>query len=479
MRDLAFGIAFTLMLPIGIVSSYTACLIWVWVAMLSPSDVLSGFLAGFPFNKVAAGMAVIALVVSKDKKSIYLDATGWLLLLLCASATVSWIGAINPSDGSTDLYQKLLKEALLALALMAVMVNRQRLHLLALTLVISLSFVGVKEGLISVLTAGGHKIIGSGNIGDNNSLATALLMVVPLGIYLYQYSAVRVVRLGMLASLVLNVITVIMTFSRGGFIGLVLVAGFFIKSSNRKFLSFVLVAFAGLAVVTLAPDTLFNRLNTMENLDNEGSFMGRVVAWKISWLIAMDHPLFGGGPHAVQNTPLWLSYVPKMSSLAWIPTPPPDLTIAHAAHSIYFEVLGDLGFVGLGLFMALLIVPFWNCYRIVRMTRGKPELLWARDLARMAQMSMAVYVVTAAALSMAYFELLYIFVAMISRLRKVVEAEVAEEAKTARTALLESTAIGAKSKGAAEVDDLTGPGRRPVRARGRGRPAWQPGPLAR
>jgi probable O-glycosylation ligase (exosortase A-associated) len=223
--------------------------------------------------------------------------------------------------------------------------------------------------------------------------------------------------------LALMVVTVVMTFSRGGFLGLVVLAGFMVKNSKNKVASFGLVAAAGVLIWLLAPAAWFERLNTIESADNDGSFMGRVVAWKISWLIAMDHPLFGGGMHAVQRLLVWDTYKPLLPQLDFIPTPPADSS-PHAAHSSYFEILGDLGFVGFTLFVSTLLAAFWNCHQIYKMSRARAELAWAAELSRMMQISMVVYVLTTAALSMGYFELLYIMVGLLSRCRRTVRQTV-------------------------------------------------------
>jgi probable O-glycosylation ligase (exosortase A-associated) len=420
-----FAAIWMALLPLSLMSAHVGVLLWVWVALLSPNELLMGFMAGVPFNKLVALTTTFLFFASRERKEPYLDSTVVLLVLLVLSATISWTLGLAPGDDTTELYEKLLKEVVLAFLITAVMTTRHRLHLLVLTIVLSLGFLAVKEGLISLLTAGGHKIIGSGSIGDNNSLATALLMIVPLTWYLARYSAVRAVRLGLYAAMGLSVVTVVMTFSRGGFVGLLLLGLVFVAKSGSKLRAMVLVAAAGALIYALAPDAWFERLDTIQTADNDGSFMGRVVAWKISWLLAMEHPLFGGGPHAIQHLAVWSAYRPYLGSLDFIPTPPADV-IPHAAHSIYFEILGDLGFVGLSLFLTLVGVALWQCQSVIRQTRDHPALYWARDLASMAQISLVVYLVTGAALSMGYFELLYIMLAMVSRVRRVVRTALAE-----------------------------------------------------
>jgi probable O-glycosylation ligase (exosortase A-associated) len=153
--------------------------------------------------------------------------------------------------------------------------------------------------------------------------------------------------------------------------------------------------------------------------------MGRVVAWKISTLIALDHPLTGGGFDAVAQPKIWYHYLEHLPEVNFISTPdiPPFPLVAH---SIYFEVLGDLGFPGLILFLSILGMSIFNCGKIRRQARGRPELEWAGDLARMLQISMVVYAVSGAALSFAYSETYWILVAIISRLSRTIQDAVRE-----------------------------------------------------
>ncbi len=458
MRDLSFAVVWLALLPLTFMSAHVGVLLWIWVALLSPNELLYGFMAGIPFNKIVAVITLGLIVVSKEKKDIYLDGTGVLLILFAAAVTISWYGGIVSTPDATDLYQKLLKEIVLAFAIMAVMTTRHRIHLVVLTVAISFGFLAVKEGLIFLLTGGGHKVLGTGSVGDNNSLAAALLMTIPMMYYLARHSAVRIIRIGLLAALGLAVVTVIATFSRGGFVGLMVVGLFMVKNSRNKFGSLALVAATGVLIYMLAPESWFERLNTINNVSDDGSFMGRVVAWKISWLIAMDHPLFGGGMHAVQRFLVWDTYRPFLYLLDSVIVTPPADTFPHAAHSTYFEVLGDTGFIGLTLFLGIVGLGFWNCRSIMRMGRRHPSLTWAVDLGRMMQITLVVYCVTTALLSMGYFELFYIVIALLSRCRRTVKQALAAQQVVQRTPVRPLAAGAALPAFATATRRATNPG---------------------
>lgn len=442
MRDAWFALTWMLLLPMTVISAHVGVLLWIWVALMSPGEALYGPMAGVPFNRIVAITTIASVPFSKEKNEFYIDKLSALLLVFVIAATLSWLTAIVPGSDTDSLYEKLLKEVVLFFAITSVMLTRHRIHLALIVIVLSIGFFSVKEGLIFALTAGGHKVLGSGAIGDNNALATAMLMIVPILYYLYRYSQLRAVQLCFLVALILSVIATIGTYSRGGSVGMLVVGLFMVKNSRHKLGAVLLLILATALVYVLAPDAWFERLNTINSASDDGSFMGRVVAWKMSVLVALDHPLTGGGPHSIHRLLVWETYRPMLPRLDFITTPPAD-TLPHAAHSIWFEILGDLGFFGLISFVAMLAVAFWKCRSIARMTRDQPSLAWAADLARMLQISLAVYVVTGSALSLGYFEMYYIILALLSRLGRTVEQSLAEQARlgdAARPGLMPSLA---------------------------------------
>jgi O-antigen ligase len=91
-----------------------------------------------------------------------------------------------------------------------------------------------------------------------------------------------------------------------------------------------------------------------------------------------------------------------------------------AAHSIFFEVLGDSGFLGLLLFLTVLLLSIIYCGKIIRLCKTDESLRWAADLARALRVCVIVYIAAGAGLSYAYFEGFWILIAIISRLHRTV-----------------------------------------------------------
>jgi len=85
----------------------------------------------------------------------------------------------------------------------------------------------------------------------------------------------------------------------------------------------------------------------------------------------------------------------------------PDPFGVHAAHSIYFQILGEHGFIGLALFLILGIMTWRASGSLMSIGKQNPSLGWTRDLGAMAKASMVGYAVGGAFLSLAYFDLPY------------------------------------------------------------------------
>jgi probable O-glycosylation ligase (exosortase A-associated) len=431
MRDLAFAMIWCVLFPVALWSAHIGVLLWIWVALLSPNDQLYGFMSGVPFNKIAVFATLLAIVIGRDKKKFYIDSTIFAIICFLIVGLVSTYNSMIPFDISFYYFDKIYKEMFLALCICGLMWSRHRIHMAVLVLCISIGFTSVTEGIEVLLSGGGHRVIGAGSFGDNNGVALAVLLSIPLLYYSATYAAQKNARIILYSVTVISIFTVIGTTSRGGFIGLLVCGAFFVWNSKQKFAGLILAFFSGAVVLLAAPASWFERFSSIKEAGENSSFLGRVVAWKISTLIALDHPLFGGGYSAVAYPSVWYHYLPYIDTIPLISTPtiPPYPLVAH---SIYFQVLGDTGFVGLFLFLFILLNSLRSCSKVRKLTRHRADMGWADDLARMLQISLVIYMISGGALSFAYSEAFWIIVAIVSRLRRTVE-DLVKETGPART----------------------------------------------
>ena len=172
----------------------------------------------------------------------------------------------------------------------------------------------------------------------------------------------------------------------------------------------------------MAPDRWFDRMATINTAGSDSSFMGRIAMWQINSAIAIANPVFGGGFHAGQNTWVVNEYKNKPSLIT---VENIDQYAVLAAHSIYFQLLGDMGFLGFIIYMSILASAFISRSEIKSLSKKYPgKLLWARDLADALALSLVAFMVGGAGVSLPYFELIFIIVNLLAITKHVAENEV-------------------------------------------------------
>lgn len=420
-RDLIFFSGMLVLGPLSLMNPFVAYLICGWVSMLSPAYYLYGFMQLIRYNLIFALIAACGLLVSRDRfksRLGYSNPTVGLMLLFMVHGILCAIFAYEGNPLNEQLSIQFVKTLIYCLLAPMLLTTRFRLHALLVVLALGLGFHGVVEGLKVVKSGGQHHPYGipSSMMSDNNQLAVAMVMALPILFYLYQYSKNRLLGIGFLVSIGLTIGCVLGTMSRGALVGLAALGLWFVLTTRQKGRAILLVLVLVVGVVYLAPENMFSRVDTLHDLEQDSSFMGRVAAWKISSAVALENPLFGGGFHAIQYTPTWDAFRYKQGLMGWIETPRPD-ELGKAAHNIFFEVLGDLGFVGAALF-GLLFLNALMARREIRRLTADGRWLWARDMADMVFLSIFSYMVAGSAVSMAYFEPFYVLLMVMEMLRQ-------------------------------------------------------------
>ena len=122
--------------------------------------------------------------------------------------------------------------------------TRQRIMALIWVVVISLGYFGVKGGLFAALTAGRYRVWGppSSFIEDNNHLAFALTITLPLMYYLGTQMRNWLWKWGMFGAMALTMGAIIFSYSRGSMLGCGAMLAVLIWRGQRKFSALALSA---------------------------------------------------------------------------------------------------------------------------------------------------------------------------------------------------------------------------------------------
>lgn len=422
MRSALLFLVFLGLLPSALAMPHVGVLLWGWLGYMNPHRLTWGALNSLPYVLIVAATTLLAWFLSREPKRIPMGATTILLLLFSVWMTLTTVTAFNQALG-WYYWDRNIKTMVFTFAVMGLMTNRVRLHALIWVIVLSLGYFGAAGGMFVFLTGGAHRVFGppSSMIADNNHLALALTMTLPLMYYLRTLSESRYTRHALTGLMMLTVFGIVGSYSRGGFIALGTLCLYALVRMNRRFLTAVVALPVLYMAFHFMPEQWHERMGTIETAEEDSSFQSRLTAWEFNYTLATAFPVTGAGFGGTYTSELWKRFAPGER--------------VRAAHSIYFEVLGEHGFIGLTLFLLIAFFTWSNVRYVVRNTRDRPELFWAHTLARAIELSLVSYLVAGAALSMAYYDVYYSLIAVSVVLRHVVKTATAPAAAQQRPAI--------------------------------------------
>jgi probable O-glycosylation ligase (exosortase A-associated) len=395
MRDLVFGLIVVGLLVLAAARPFVGVLLMSWISFMNPHQTLYGFATGMPWALLAFCATLMGCMVAGEPRRVAVNAVTALLFLFLLCITLTSFTAIVPPERVWVKWEWAAKILVGVLLTAALLTDRRRIHALVWLMVIAIGYYGVKGGLFTLRTGGTNIVLGPPNsiIGDRNQLSVAFLVAIPLMNYLRMHSRHRLIRWGLIVGMVLTLVAAIGSQSRGALLGVAATAVFLWLRSPGKLLTGACIAAVVAAVVSFMPDSWWQRMDTVETYEADESAMGRVQIWIASIQIALAFPWTGAGFYSMYTKSVLDLVAPGTRPLA--------------AHSIWLEVLGEHGFPTFLVWLGVLVAGILYSMRILQLARGRPDLAWAADLARMSQVSMVAYVSAGTFVSLSYWDLFW------------------------------------------------------------------------
>jgi len=408
MRDIALTAAIFALLPVCFARPWIGVLAWYWFGLMNPHLLTWGFARGLPFAMLIALATLTGALFARDRKSVPWNRELVLVLVLLGYFTFTTFFAWAPQAAWAYLEQ--LSKILLMTFVATVFIHgKQRVRALMLVIGLSIAFYGIKGAVVTVTTGGANKVQGpeAALIGGNTFLGLALNMVIPVLVSLARDERTKGVRAFLNFSAACCVISSVFTYSRGAVLGLAIVLPLlFFKNPRKAWGTMVFLLVAGLVTIAVAPEALWKRTETIETYQQDRSAMQRIRSWGVAWNIAKDRPITGAGFNFeyFPDSARWFSYVePGMEEYG---------PSTHAAHSVYFQVLGQHGFVALGLYLLLLAFTLLSLTRIRKKGLKSGDTMWIATYAEGLRIGVLAWAISGAFLNAAYFDLYFIFVAL-------------------------------------------------------------------
>jgi putative inorganic carbon (HCO3(-)) transporter len=381
-------------------------LMFAWLSLMNPHRLTYGAAYDFPFATLVAGMTLISLLAAKQPKNFPVTPVTVTLLVFTAWMTLTSMFALEPEFVWAEWNRVVKTFAMILLSLMVLRTEKD-IKALAWVVGLSLGFYGLKGGLFTIMSGGSSHVFGpeGSYITDNNALALALVTALPIMWYLHLDAKNKWLRWGFLAMVTLSVVSAAGSYSRGAMLGGGAMLFFLWLKSQKKMRTGAALLLVVPLIYFVMPPEWFGRMQTIDDYQADASALGRLNAWGFAINVASQN-LFGGGFNTFSH---------RMFALY-----APDPFNHHAANSIYFQVLGEHGFVGLFLFLLLMFFGWRTGGRINKACKTRPELKWAGTLSAMCQVSIIGYAVGGAFLTLAYYDLYYYIIGILVLLERAV-----------------------------------------------------------
>lgn len=389
--------------------AWTGVLLWTWLSTMNPHRYAWGVLSTAPVAAFAAGVTLLGLAFTKERRSPFIGLPVIVFAFFIVWMTISWLMGRDISEEYWT-WSRSIKIYLMIFVTLALLHTKEHIMAFAWVLIGSLAILGAKGGFFTLITLGNHRVWGPPDsfVAGNNEFALALIMIIPL-VYFLQFQVTRKVwRHALSVVMLLCAVAALGSYSRGALIAIIAMGGVFWWRSPRKVEAVVFILIIAIAMVPMLPEHWWARMDTISDYQMDESAMGRINAWGVAWEVAL-HNFFGGGM-SYQYQDYFLLYGEYE-------------TIVRAAHSIYFEILGNHGFIGLFLFLLLWITTYREAGWLMKNARGSPHTLWAAQLGAMAQVSLVGYATGGAFLSLGYFDLPYNIMVLVVLTKKWVTSE--------------------------------------------------------
>jgi len=419
MRDAVFLATMMLLLPLAVARPFVGILLWSWISFMNPHRLVYGPAGSMPWAMMVFAATLLGCLLNGEPKRLALNAvTGLIvtLMLLFTFTTMSALGNPSAAWAKWQFVEKVLLGLLLTASLLT---ERRRVHALIWVMVISIGYYGVRGGIFSILTGGSYRVWGPEQtmINDNNHLATAMLVTLPLMNYLRQQSRNAPVRIGLAVAMCLTLLSTITSYSRGALLGLGAATVMLWWRSSRKVATGAVLAVVLSGALAFMPAQWTERMQSIGSYDADASASERLVLWGISFKLAVANPLTGSGFTGPYNRSVVDTVAPGGP--------------ARAVHSIWFELLGENGFPTFAVWVMLTLAGVFYSFRLVSISRGKPDLAWAYDLGRMAQVSIVAYLVGGTFLSLSYWDFYWTLLVVIAGAYSIARREVLVEERAA------------------------------------------------
>lgn len=393
MRDILLTLVLVGLLPVGLKRPFVGALMFAIISLGNPHRLTWGFAYDQPWALAYAGVTMVGLLATKER--IVGDSIRRYLpmLIYLAWMGVTTIFAFEHGE-AMHRWQQVAKVHLMCLVTLCLLTDWPRIKQLVWIAVCCIGFFGLKGGIFTILGGGEYRVWGppSTAIEDNNHLAVGLVMMLPLMYWLYTDAKRRWLKLLIAFSGLMSAASIFGSHSRSAFLGIGAISVFLVLKSKHKIpVAFITIVTAAM-LAGFMPQDYWNRMSTIETYQQDASAMGRINVWRTAVNIANHRPTGAGFEYYTPR--VFARYAPN----------PEDV---HSSHSIYFQAIGEHGWIGFALFMSIWAYVWLRCRRVIRLADDSVDGHSQALLARMIQVSLVGFLIGGAFVNIGNWDMVY------------------------------------------------------------------------
>ncbi|KQN40361.1 polymerase [Sphingomonas sp. Leaf407] len=361
MRDLAFIAFLVALFGMGLHRPFVFVLTYVYIDIVAPQRLTYMLLNSIQISLIAAACAIGAWVVVDDKRDTRIAPRQGLMLALLLYCLWTTKGADFPVDAQFK-WEWVWKALAFAIFLPLTLRTRLRIESLLLFMVLSAASIIIVGGIKTLGSGGGYgelNLMVSNNAGlyEGSTISTVAIAIIPLILWFSKYGTVYVpdwrVR-GFCYALVFSCLLIpVGTSTRTGLLCIGLLGVLMLRDVKRRLTYLMAAGAAAVMAVPFLPSAFTQRMETIGTYQSDASASTRIAVWMWTLDYVKNHP-FGGGFEAYRQNQIRYDKV-AVTGQGNNQTVRRDLEVdkGRAYHSAYFEMLGEQGWPGLFLWLAI------------------------------------------------------------------------------------------------------------------------------
>jgi putative inorganic carbon (hco3(-)) transporter len=353
-------------IPFGFRYPFFGFCLYIWLDYVAPDRMFSGaYSEAFRLSLMTVAVTFFGWLLFERNSKLGPSVALKLLIIFGLWVSITTVLSVFPITAAAK-YERFIKNLVIVVLGVFLIDTKERLLITMGTIFAATAIHSARGAAITIVTGGGgYSVVGTQGtyLEERNYIAMAFLMAVSFGIFFMRYfkreGYPKWSRWAAGLGTVCCMISVVGTQSRGALVAAGATALVSILFAKRRVAALITIVLMTVVVAFLAPDAWITRMRSIGEYSEDNASTSRLDTWRFAWDYAMENPIFGGG------FSIFLANKNDTSSLGYFD-----------AHSLYFEVLAEHGFIGLAILISMLGALLFSLFRgAIRTKRSAAPLI--------------------------------------------------------------------------------------------------------